>query len=263
VTAARVRGWLLRGWVALVFAFLMLPVVVVALASFSRTSYLTVPPRGLTLHWFTQVLGDPEYVQAIGFSVLLAVVATAGAVGAGVAASFALIRRRVPGGALVSALLNAPLVFPSVVVGVALLQFYAMVHLNGTFVGLALAHMVITAPYVVRAVTASLQGIDPELEHAARVLGASGPVAFFTVTLPLIRPGVAAGALFAFIVSFDNVPVSIFLLGAGQMTLPVKIFSAIEYGVDPSIAAISTMLIVLTGVGLAVAERWIGFHRFV
>ncbi|MFI5375605.1 MAG: ABC transporter permease [Candidatus Rokuibacteriota bacterium] len=263
MNASRVRGWLLRAWVALVFAFLMLPVVVIALASLSRTSYLTVPPRGLTLHWFTQVLGDAEYVQAIGFSVLLALVATAGAVGAGVAASFALIRRRVPGGALVSALLNAPLVFPAVVVGVALLQFYAMVHLNGSFVGLALAHMVITAPYVVRAVTASLQGIDPELEHAARVLGASGPVAFFTVTLPLIRPGVAAGALFAFIVSFDNVPVSIFLLGAGQMTLPVKIFTAIEYGVDPSIAAVSTMLIVLTGVGLAVAERWIGFHRFV
>jgi len=112
-------------------------------------------------------------------------------------------------------------------------------------------------------VTASLQGIDPELENAARVLGASGPVAFFTVTLPLIRPGVAAGALFSFIVSFDNVPVSIFLLGAGQMTLPVKIFSAIEYGVDPSIAAISTLLIVLTGICLAAAERWIGFHRFV
>jgi len=148
-------------------------------------------------------------------------------------------------------------------VGVALLQFYALVHMNGTLVGLALAHMVITVPYVVRAVTASLQGIDPELENAARVLGASGPVAFFTVTLPLIRPGVAAGALFSFIVSFDNVPVSIFLLGAGQMTLPVKIFSAIEYGVDPSIAAISTLLIVLTGVCLAVAERWIGFHRFV
>jgi putative spermidine/putrescine transport system permease protein len=263
VTAARVRAWLLRGWVALVFGFLMLPVVVVALASFSRTSYLTVPPRGLTLRWFTAVLGDAEYLHAIGFSVLLALVATAGAVAAGVAASFALIRRRIPGAAVISALLNAPLVFPAVVVGVALLQFYAMVRLNGTFVGLALAHMVITLPYVVRAVTASLQGIDPELEHAARVLGASGPVAFFTVTLPLIRPGVAAGALFAFIVSFDNVPVSIFLLGAGQMTLPVKIFSAIEYGVDPSIAAISTLLIVVTGLGLAVAERWIGFHRFV
>jgi len=169
----------------------------------------------------------------------------------------------VPGGALVSALLNAPLVFPGVVVGVALLQFYALMRMNGTLVGLALAHMVITVPYVIRAVMASLQGIDPEIESAARVLGASGPAAFFTVTLPVIQPGVAAGALFSFIVSFDNVPVSIFLLGAGQMTLPVKIFTAIEYGVDPSIAAVSTMLIVLTGLGLAAAERWVGFHRFV
>jgi putative spermidine/putrescine transport system permease protein len=263
VTAARVRAWLLRAWVALVFAYLLLPVIVVALASFSRTSYLTVPPKGLTLRWFAAVLGDPDYVHAIVFSVGLAVVATVGSLAVGVAASYALLRRRVPGGAVVSALLNAPLIFPGVVVGVALLQFYALVHMNGTLIGLALAHMVITVPYVVRAVLASLQGIDPELESAARVLGASGPVAFFTVTLPLIRPGIAAGALFSFIVSFDNVPVSIFLLGAGQMTLPVKIFTAIEYGVDPSIAAISTMLIALTGLGLAAAERWIGFHRFV
>jgi len=263
VTAARLRTWLLRAWVAIVFGYLMLPVVVIALASLSRTSYLTVPPRGLTLRWFTVVLSDPEYVHAIIGSLLLAFVATLGSLGAGVAASYALIRRRVAGGASISAFLNAPLVFPGVVVGVALLQFYSLLHLNGTLVGLALAHMVITVPYVVRAVTASLQGIDPELENAARVLGASGPVAFFTVTLPLIRPGVAAGALFSFIVSFDNVPVSIFLLGAGQMTLPVKIFSAIEYGVDPSIAAISTLLIVLTGICLVVAERWIGFHRFV
>ena len=263
VSAARVRAWLLRAWVTLVFGFLLLPVVVVALASFSRTSYLTVPPQGVTLRWFGAVLADPEYVHAIVWSVGLAVVATVGSLTAGVAASYALIRRRVRGGALVSALLNAPLIFPGVVVGVALLQFYALVRMNGTFASLALAHMVITLPYVVRAVMASLQGIDPEIESAARVLGASGPVAFFTVTLPLIRPGVAAGALFSFIVSFDNVPVSIFLLGAGQMTLPVKIFTAIEYGVDPSIAAISTMLIVFTGLGLAAAERWVGFHRFV
>ena len=263
MTAARLRGWLLRLWVALVFGYLMLPVVVIALASFSRTSYLTVPPKGLTLRWFGAVLGDPEYVHAMVLSLVLALVATAGSLVTGLAASYALIRRRVRGSALVSALLNAPLVFPGVVIGVALLQFYAAVRMNGTLLGLAVAHMVITVPYVVRAVTASLQGIDPELENAARVLGASGSVAFFTVTLPLIRPGVAAGALFSFIVSFDNVPVSIFLLGPGQMTLPVKIFTAIEYGVDPSIAAVSTMLIALTGIGLAVAERWIGFHRFV
>jgi putative spermidine/putrescine transport system permease protein len=263
MTAARARAWLLRAWVALVFGFLLLPVVVVVLASLSSTSYLTVPPRGVTMRWFGAVLRDPEYVRAIGFSLLLAVVATAGSLVAGIAAAYALVRHRLPGGAVVSAMLNAPLIFPGVVIGVALLQFFAMVRLNGTFAALGLAHVVITIPYVVRAVLASLQGIDPEIENAARVLGASGPVAFFTVTLPLVRPGIAAGGLFSFIVSFDNVPVSIFLLGAGQMTLPVKIFSAIEYGVDPSVAAISTLLIVVTGVGLAVAERWIGFHRFV
>ncbi len=263
MTARRVRAWALRVWVALVFAFLMLPVVVVALASVSRTSYLTVPPQGVTLRWFAAVLQDAEYVRAIVFSVVLALVATLGSLVAGVAASYALVRGRVPGRDAVAAWLNAPLVFPGVVIGVALLQLYALVRINGTFVGLALAHMVITVPYVVRALTASLQGIDAELESAARVLGASGPVAFFTVTLPLARPGIAAGALFSFIVSFDNVPVSIFLLGASHVTLPVKIFSAIEYGVDPSIAAISTMLIIATGVCLAAAERWIGFHRFV
>jgi putative spermidine/putrescine transport system permease protein len=263
VTAARLRAWLLRAWVALVFGFLLTPVVVVVLASLSRTSYLTVPPQGLTLRWFAAVLQDAEYVRAIAFSVVLALVATLGSLVAGVAASYALVRHRVPGRDLVAAWLNAPLVFPGVVIGVALLQFYALLHVNGTFGGLALAHMVITVPYVVRAMLASLQGIDAELENAARVLGASGPVAFLTVTLPLARPGIAAGALFSFIVSFDNVPVSIFLLGASHMTLPVKIFSAIEYGVDPSVAAISTMLIVVTGLGLAAAERWIGFHRFV
>jgi putative spermidine/putrescine transport system permease protein len=263
MTAARMRTWLLRAWVALVFGFLLLPVVVVVLASVSRTSYLTVPPQGVTLRWFAAVLRDAEYVRAIGFSLVLALVATIGSLVAGVAASYALVRRRVWARDLVAAWLNAPLIFPGVVIGVALLQFYALLRLNGTFVGLAVAHMVITVPYVVRAMMASLQGIDAEIENAARVLGASGPVAFFTVTLPLARPGIAAGALFSFIVSFDNVPVSIFLLGTGHVTLPVKIFSAIEYGVDPSIAAISTMLIVVTAIGLAAAERWIGFHRFV
>ena len=117
----------------------------------------------MTLRWFGAVLGDREYVQAIGVSLVLALVATLGSLTAGVAASYALIRRRLRGGALVSAVLNAPLIFPGVVVGVALLQFYALVRMNGTFVGLALAHMVITVPYVVRAVMASLHGIDPEI----------------------------------------------------------------------------------------------------
>jgi putative spermidine/putrescine transport system permease protein len=116
--------------------------------------------------------------------------------------------------------------------------------------------------YVVRTTLASLAGLDAELEDAACTLGASRLTAFVKVTLPLMRPGIAAGALFAFITSFDNVPVSIFLTGVGTTTLPVKIFTAIEFGVDPTVAAVSSLLILTTALALVVAERWVGFHRF-
>ena len=261
--APRLRRAGLGIWVVLVYAFLLAPVIVVVLASLSTTSYLTVPPEGITLRWFVEVLEDPSYVNAILFSLMLALIATVGSLLLGTAAAYALVRRAVPGGEAISAVLMAPLVFPGVVVGVALLQFYSLIGLSTTFTGLAFAHMVITIPYVVRAILASLAGTDANLEDAACVLGANRLVAFLKVTLPLIRPGVVAGGLFSFIVSFDNVPVSIFLLGVRQTTLPVKIFTAIEYGVDPTIAAVSTMLIIVTGLFLIVAERWIGFHRFV
>jgi len=122
---------------------------------------------------------------------------------------------------------------------------------------------VITAPYIVRSALASLSGVDLATEEAARVLGATGFEAFRLVTLPMILPGLIAGALFAFITSLDNVPVTIFLISANQTTLPVLIFTSVEMGVDPSIAAVSTLLIVGTGVILLIAERWSGFHRFV
>ncbi|MGE0716038.1 MAG: ABC transporter permease [Alphaproteobacteria bacterium] len=257
------RSWAMGTYLFLVFFFLMLPVAVVMLASVSNTSYLVVPPKGVTFRWYQAVLDNREFTDAILYSLKLAAVTTAGSVALGVAAAYALVRRTMPGAAAVSAMLMAPLAFPAVVIGVALLQFYSLLGVSGSFAGLVAAHMVITVPYVVRAVLASLAGADAVVEDAARTLGANRWVAFFTVTLPLIRPGVVAGALFAFIVSFDNVPVTIFLLDVRNVTLPVKIFTAIEYGVDPSIAAVSTMLIVVTGLFLVAAERWLGFHRFV
>lgn len=257
------RGWALGAWVTLVLTFLMLPVAVIVLAAFTTTSYLTVPPRGLTLKWFAQVLGDRDYLDALVLSMKLGLVTTAGALTIGTAAAYALARKAVPGATAVSALLMAPLAFPGVVIGVALLQYYALIGLRGSFTGLVLAHLVITIPYAVRSVLASIHGTDSDLENAACTLGASRLSAFMRVTLPLIRPGLVAGGLFAFITSFDNVPVTIFLLGVRDMTLPVKIFTAIEYGVDPSIAALSTLLIAATAIVLVAAERWIGFHRFV
>lgn len=247
---------------ALVLLILQLPVIIVVLASVTETSYLTVPPKGFTLDWYRRVLGDSSYLDAIGFSLMLALVSTALALACGTAAAYALVRRKVPGSEAVTALLMAPLVFPAVVIAVALLQFYTLTGVRGTFGALAAAHLLITLPYVVRSVLASLSGVDPALEEAARTLGASGWNAFRKITLPLIRPGLVAGGIFSFIVSFDNVPVSIFLVSVRQTTLPVKIFTAVEHGIDPGIAAISTLLIIMTGLGLVLAERWAGFHRF-
>ena len=255
-------SWAGRLYATLVFAFLMLPVAVVVLASFSTTSFLTVPPQGVTLRWYGRVLESAEYLDAIRISLLLAAAATLGSLAIGTAASYALVRRFVPGKALVSSFVMSPLIFPGLVIGVALLQFYSALGITGSFAGLVLAHLVITVPYVLRTTLASLQGLDAELEDAACTLGANRFDAFRLVTLPLLRPGMAAGGLFAFITSFDNVPVSIFLTGVGQTTLPVKIFTAIEFGVDPSVAAISSLLILATAVALIVAERWVGFHRF-
>jgi putative spermidine/putrescine transport system permease protein len=260
--AARLRSIALRLFCALVIAFLLMPVVVVVLASFTATSYLTIPPKGLTLGWYAKVLDDPDYVGALLLSLRLAAVATLGSLVLGTAAAYAFTRRRVPASALVSALMMSPLIFPGVVIGVALLQYYTLIGIRGSFLGLVLAHLVITLPYTVRTVLANLAGTDPEIEAAARTLGAGAWSAFRQVTLPLIRPGLMAGGLFAFITSFDNVPVTIFLTGAAQNTLPVKIFTAIEFGVDPSIAALSTMLIAGTALFLVAAERWIGIHRF-
>ena len=249
-------------YAALMLFLLQLPVIIVVLASVTETSYLTVPPKGFTLDWYWQVLGDRSYRNAIAFSLLLALAATALSLAFGTAAAYALIRRKVPGSEAIAAALMAPLVFPAVVIAVALLQFYTLTGVRGSFAAIAAAHLLITLPYVVRAVLASLAGADPALEEAARTLGANGWTAFRKVTLPLIRPGLVAGGIFSFIVSFDNVPVSIFLVSVRQTTLPVKIFAAVEHGIDPGIAAVSTLLILTTGLALVLAERWVGFHRF-
>jgi putative spermidine/putrescine transport system permease protein len=246
-----------------VLVFLQLPVIIVVLASFSTTSYLTIPPQGWTLRWFGRVLSDPAYWDAFRLSLLLAVGATALSCAIGTAAAVALHKRLLPGSSALTALLMAPLVFPSVVIGVALLQYYSLTGLRGGFIGLLLAHVVITVPYVVRSCLSSLSGFDPALEDAARVLGCNGFEAFRLVVLPLIVPGLVAGCLFSVITSLDNVPVTIFLLTGSETTLPVKIFTAVEHGVDPSVAAVSTLLIVATGLALLLAERWTGFHRFV
>jgi putative spermidine/putrescine transport system permease protein len=254
-------AWPLRVAAALILAFLMLPVLVVVLAAFSTTTYLTIPPEGWTLRWFVQVLHDPVYLQAIRFSLELAAAATGLAVVVAIPACYALHHRWLPASETIAAALLSPLVFPAVVIGVALLQYTAMLGLRGNFFALVLAHVVIITPYIVRTALAGLAGFDPALEEAARVLGANRLSAFALVVLPGVRASLLAGFVFALITSFDEVTVTLFLLPPGQATLPVTIFTAIDLGVDPSIAAVSTLLILATALLLVVVERFAGARR--
>lgn len=260
---ARTPGATVTTAALLVVIFLQIPVLVVMLAAFSTTSYLTIPPKGFTLAWFAKVLADPTYLSAIQMSFMLAIGSTAVSLVLGTAAAYGLSRKIVPASEAIGAFVMAPLILPSVVIGVSLLQFYSMTSLRGSLFGLLMAHVVITVPYVVRAALSSLASLDGSVEEAARTLGASGLETFRLVTLPLIRPGLVAGALFSFITSLDNVPVTIFLISARQTTLPVLIFSSVEMGVDPSVAAVSTLLIIVTAIAVLVAEWRTGFHRFI
>lgn len=255
--------WSLRCVAAVTIAFLMAPVVVVILASFSTTAYLTIPPQGVTLAWFAKVLSDPTYLAAIAFSLELAIVATILALILAIPACYALHHRWLPFSGAIGGFLMSPLIFPAVVIGVALLQYMSQLGLRGNFIILALAHVVIVTPYIVRTALAGLAGFDPALEEAARVLGANPITAFALIVLPGIRLSLIAGFVFAFITSFDEASVTLFLLPPGQATLPVTIFSAIDLGVDPSIAAISTLLIVVTIALLALVERFGGARRLV
>lgn len=256
-------GFAISSLALLVILFLQIPVVVVVLASFSETSYLTIPPQGWTLKWFEVVVTDRTYLNAIWNSLILAVGSTLISMVLGVAASYAIFRKMVPGAETLTSLLMAPLIIPSVVIGVALLQYFTLIGMRGSFWVLVIAHVIITVPYIVRSALASLAGIDLSVEEAARVLGADGFTTFRLVTLPLIKPGLVAGGLFAFVTSMENVPVTIFLAGPRDTTVPILIFTSVEMGVNPSVAAVSTLLIIGTAIVLLIAERWAGFHRFV
>lgn len=257
------RRFGLGTFVVVLMAFLLIPVVVVVLASIGSSSYMTIPPSHLTLRWYGAVLSSPSYISAILASASLASLATLFSGILGIAAAYALTRSSLRFPRAITSFLMLPLVFPGIVIGVAILQFYSQFGLSGGFAIVLLAHIALGVPFVVRCVLTSFASVDPALEEAARVLGADRWTAFRKITLPLIKPGVVAGGIFAFIVSFDDVPITIFLLGTSWTTLPVKIMTSVEYGVDPSVAAVSSLLIIATGAILIVTEKWIGFQKFV
>ncbi len=242
--------------------FLLGPLAVIVALSFTSSEFLRFPPSGFSLRWYGAFLEDWTYVEAFRASLLLAAGSALGAVLFGVPAAFGLARGRFPGRRLLSLFFTSPLILPQVVIGAAMLAALSVVGLVQTWLGLLVAHAVIVLPYVIRTMTATLAGFDRSVEEAAKDLGASPLVTFFTVTLPLIKQGVVAGGLFAFIISWINVEVSMFLTSARLLTIPVKLFNYIQYNVDPLIAAVSAATIYLALVIVILIDVTVGLERF-
>jgi putative spermidine/putrescine transport system permease protein len=228
---------------AFIILFLLAPIIVVIATAFTTTAYPVFPPQGFTLRWFERFLSMTEFTDAVQRSALLALASTTIAVVLGTPSALALTRWRGRGQQAVTSLMLSPILFPAIVLGLALLVFYSQIGLAGSFTGLIIAHSLITTPFVIRLVIASLSEFDPAVEEAARNLGAGWWRTFLQVTLPLIRPGVLAGAVFAFILSFDELVITLFLAGPGMATLPVRIYTFVEYSSAPTISAISATLV--------------------
>ncbi|HTY77439.1 MAG TPA: ABC transporter permease [Candidatus Bathyarchaeia archaeon] len=245
----------------LVYAFLLAPLVVVVLASFNSADFLSFPPRGFSLRWYRALWESEVWGDSFRLSLLLTVVVTPLSLIMGTLAAYALVRYSFPGRRIAETLVMAPLVMPQIVLGIALLNYFSLLGLIDSMAGLILGHLVVTLPFTVRLVSISVHTLDPALERAAQSLGATPLQTFWRVTLPLLRPGIVAGAIFAAIISFGELAVTLLIAGARTTTLPLRIFNYTEYNFDPTINAVSTIFVVLALVLIVALDRLIGLVR--
>lgn len=266
--SAYVFGTISVAFVAFVYVFLLAPVIVVIVASFdggdpmAGRAFLKFPPNDWSAQWFFRI--PDRLFDALWVSIAVAFTATVGGIVIGVPAALALVRGRFWGKSLIEPLFRAPLQIPFIVIGVAFLQsFYFVadvtgININGTFLALALGHMFVCTPYVIGSVGAVLHRFNLSLEEAALSLGASRWTTFRRVTLPIIMPGIYTGGLFGFMVSFGDIPISLFLASPKYMTLPLEIYHSMEFDFDPAVLPISTMVVIGSGLILWVIQRVVG-----
>jgi putative spermidine/putrescine transport system permease protein len=244
----------LYGFTALVLFYLIFPVFVVAPVSFSSAQYLAFPPPGFSLQWYEKYFDRQDWIDATFLSLRIGLMTAVMATVLGTAAALGLVRGRFRGKNAINAFLVSPLIIPAIIVAIGVYFFYARLQIVGSPWALALAHTALAIPFVVINVSATLYGFDERLEYAAMNLGANRWQTFRHVTFPIIRPGVLAGALFAFITSFDELIVALFISGTGAVTLPRKMWDGLRQEIDPTIAAVSTMLIAISVLILLSAE---------
>jgi len=246
---------------ALFVVFMLAPILIVCWVAFTPTGFLSIPVTEFSLRWFRAIARYPEFVQAFWSSIWLAALSSAFAVSFSVPAALAIARHQFRGREALSAFLMSPLMIPHVVLGVAFLRFFTQIGLGGSFIGLVVSHIVIVLPFALRLVMASAVGMDRALENAAISLGASDWTVFRRVTLPLILPGLASGWALAFIQSFDEVTMTVFIASPSMTTLPVRMFLYIQDNIDPLVTSVSAVVIAITVVFLVVIDRLYGLER--
>ncbi|MBI2204286.1 MAG: ABC transporter permease [Candidatus Rokubacteria bacterium] len=246
---------------AMVVLFLIAPLVVVVAVSFSASPVFNLPPPSWSARWYERLWRLRDFWPAVRTSLEIAALSTAISLVLGTLCAIAVERGRFPGRDALVTFAVSPLMMPGLVVGVALLQMLRQVGFRDAWMSLLIGHIVITLPYVIRTVLASLSLFDFTLIDAARTLGCSYPKALLKVMVPVLAPAFLTSGLFAFLASMDNYPISIFLTDARTKTLPVQILTYLEETPDPTIAAISTGLIVMTIVVLLLADRLVGLRR--
>src|SRR5215475_12407276 len=238
----------------LVLLYLVFPILVVIPLSFSAGTYLSFPPPGFSVRWYANFFNRTDWLEAASLSLWVGAAVMLLATALGAPAALALVRSDFRGKNFLIGFIISPLIAPVIIVAIGVYFFYARLGMVGNPYALVIAHTALAVPFVVVNVSATLQGFDERLEHAAMNLGATPWSTFWQVTFPIIRPGVLAGALFAFISSFDELVVALFVSGSTAVTLPRRMWESIRFEIDPTIAAVSTILIVLTGALFLSAE---------
>ncbi|MGO7043439.1 ABC transporter permease [Rhizobium acaciae] len=246
--------WSLRAFSAIVLFFLIAPILAIIPLSFNAEPFFTYPMPGLSLRWYEAVFSSSDWQLAARNSVIVALFATLLSTILGTLAAIGLNRPDCPWRMALSAIIISPIVIPVVVAAVGIFYFYADVGLLNTLTGLILAHTALGAPFVMITVAATLAGFDHRLMRAAASLGASPATAFRRVMLPIIMPGVVAGAIFAFVTSFDDVVIALFVTGAEQKTLPRQMWSGLREQISPAITAVATLLIIVAAVLMLTAN---------
>lgn len=256
------KGKLLSIFVLLVYVFLFAPLVIIAMTSIGTENYIAFPPKGFSFKWFLNVFNSDSFMKSMSISFSISGIATIGALIIGIPAAYGLSRGNFKGKGALKSFFFSPLIVPGIVVGFSLFQFLIVKLALPIYTSLFIGHTLVIVPYIIRVVGSSIEGLDYSIEEAAVSLGCTKVQSFFKVVMPNITSGIIASFMLAFINSFNNVPVSMFLTGPGVSTLPITMMNYVEYNYDPTVSALSVLLMIITIGVMFVAEKTLGLGKF-